>query len=111
MFARDVNGRGLLYPIAGGDPRTIPGWLPEDIWVTWSADGHSAYVYHDEKTSATVYRIDLAAGKREPVTTFAPVDPAGVTSVLNVRMTADGKAYAYSFLREMSDLFLVEGAQ
>jgi len=63
------------------------------------------YVYHDEKTSATVYRIDLAAGKREPVTTFAPVDPAGVTSVLNVRMTADGKAYAYSFLREMSDLF------
>jgi Tol biopolymer transport system component len=111
MFARDVNGQGLLYPIAGGDWRAIPGWLPEDIWIAWSADGRSAYVYHDDKTSAPVYRLDLAAGKRELVTTLAPVDPAGVTSVLNVRMTADGKTYAYSFLREMSDLFLVEGVR
>jgi serine/threonine protein kinase len=111
MFARDVNGQGLLYPIAGGDARTIPGWLPEDIWITWSADGRFAYVYHDEKTSALVYHLDLATGKREVVTTLAPSDPAGVTSVLNVRMTADGKTYAYSFLREMSDLFLVEGAR
>jgi hypothetical protein len=111
MFARDVNGRGLIFPIAGEEPRTIPGWLPEDIWITWSADGRSAYVYHDEKTSALVYRLDLATGKRELVNTLAPSDSAGVTSVLNVRMTADGKTYAYSFLREMSDLFLVEGAR
>lgn len=111
MFARDVNGRGLIYPIAGGEPRTIPGWLPEDIWITWSANGRSAYVYHDEKTSALVYRLDLATGKRDLVNTLAPSDAAGVTSVLNVRMTADGKTYAYSFLREMSDLFLVEGVR
>jgi hypothetical protein len=42
---------------------------------------------------------------------LAPSDPAGVTAVLNVRMTADGKAYAYSFDRELSDLFLVEGVR
>jgi Tol biopolymer transport system component len=111
MFARDVNGQGLIFQIAGGEPQTIPGWSPEDIWITWSADGHSAYLYHDEKTSALVYRLDLVTGKRELVTTLAPGDSAGVTSVLNVRMTADGKTYAYSFLREMSDLFLVEGAR
>jgi hypothetical protein len=111
MFARDVNGQGLLFRIVGGDPRIIPGWSPEDIWITWSADGRSAFVYHDQKTSAPVYRLDLTTGKRELVTTVAPGDPAGVTSVLNVRMTADGKTYAYSFLREMSDLFLIEGAR
>jgi Tol biopolymer transport system component len=85
--------------------------LPEDIWITWSADGRAVYVYHDEKISALVYRLDLATGKRELVTTLAPGDSAGVTSVLNVRMTADGKTYAYSFLKEMSDLFLVEGVR
>ena len=111
MFARDVNGQGLLFRIVGGDPRIIPGWSPEDIWITWFADGRSAFVYHDQKTSAPVYRLDLTTGKRELVTTVAPGDPAGVTSVLNVRMTADGKTYAYSFLREMSDLFLIEGAR
>jgi serine/threonine protein kinase len=111
VFARDVNGTGELYPIAGGESRVLPGWSPEDIWITWSTDGRSAYVYHDDKTSAPVYRLDLATGKRELVATLAPADPAGVTAVLNIRMTADGKAYAYSFDRELSDLFIVEGVR
>ncbi len=111
IFARDLSGKGQLYPIAGGEARAIPGWMMEDIWITWSADGRSAYLYHDDKTSAQVYRLDLATGKRELVMTLAPSDPAGVTAVLNVRMTADGKSYAYSFERELSDLFIVEGAR
>lgn len=111
VFARDLNGKGELYPIAGGEPQTLPGWTPEDIWVTWSADGRSAYVYHDEKTFALVYRLDVATGKRQLVTTLAPSDSAGITAVVNVRMTPDGKAYAYSFDRELSDLFQVEGVR
>jgi eukaryotic-like serine/threonine-protein kinase len=109
VFARDLSGEGGLYPIAGGEFQSLRGWLPEDIWIGWSADGRSAYLYHDEKTSGPVYRLDVATGKRQPIATLAPGDPAGVTSILNVRMTPDGKASAYSFFRELSDLFLVEG--
>ena len=111
VFARDLSGKGGLYPIAGGEPRGLPGWTPDDIWITWSADGHSAYVYHDDKTSAPVYRLDLANGKRELVATLFPGDSAGVTSLYNVRMTADGKSYAYSVARELSDLYLLEGVR
>ncbi len=111
IFARDVNGQGGLYAIAGGQSRAIPGWSAEDIWISWSADGRSAYVYHDEKTSAALYQLDLNTGKRELIKTLAPSDLAGVTAILNVRMTPDGKSYAYSFLRELSDLFLVEGVR
>jgi hypothetical protein len=68
-------------------------------------------VYHDEKTSAPVYKIDLDSGKREMLMTLAPSDIAGVTTLINVRMTADGKAYGYSFSRELSDLFQVEGVK
>jgi hypothetical protein len=88
----------------------IPGWLPEDIWVTWAADGRSTYLYHDDKTSAPVYRLELATGKRERITTLAPSDAAGVTSIV-VRMTANGNSYGYSFSRELSDLFLVDGVR
>jgi eukaryotic-like serine/threonine-protein kinase len=109
IFARDVEGHGGLYPIAGGESHAIPGWLADDMWVNWSPDGRSAFVYEDAKNSASVYRIDLSSGKRVPMITVAPVDPAGVTSVLDLRMTADGKTYAYSFFRELSDLFLVSG--
>ena len=110
-FARDLSGKGQLYPLAGGEPQSLPGWLPKDIWITWSADGRSAYLYHDEKTFAPVYRLDVATGKRELVMTLAPGDSAGVTAIQNVRMTPDGKTYAYSYSRELSDLFMVEGAR
>ena len=111
MFARDVNGRGQLYPIAAGEPRAVPGWAPEDLWINWAADGRSAYVYDDDKIAAPVYRLDLNTGKRDLVATLAPSDSAGVTAIVSVRTTADAKAYAYSFSRELSDLFLVEGAR
>jgi hypothetical protein len=111
VFARDVAGKGQLFPLAGGEPRPISGWLPEDFWVNWSADGRSAYVFHDEKTSAPVYRLDVATGKRQLVMTIALGDPAGVTAVTDVRVTPDGKAYAYSYSRELSDLFLVEAVR
>jgi serine/threonine protein kinase len=65
IFARDISGKARLYPLAGGESQAFPGWLPEDIWITWSADGRSAYLYHDEKTSAPVYRLDVAAGGEE----------------------------------------------
>ncbi|HEX8817506.1 MAG TPA: hypothetical protein VF753_18590 [Terriglobales bacterium] len=93
----------------GGTPRPISDCHAEDIWVHWSADGKSGYVYHDEKTSAAVFRIDVASGKRERVWTLTPGDPGGVTSIYRVRTSADGKTYAYSYFRELSDLFLVEG--
>jgi len=111
IFARDLSGKGVLYPIAGGESRPVPGWLPEDLWITWSADGRSAYVYQDEKTSARVYGLDLVTGKRDLVATLGPSDAAGVTAILSVRMTADGKIYAYSFTRELSDLFIVSGVR
>jgi Tol biopolymer transport system component len=95
----------------GIEPQSLSGWLPKDIWITWSADGRSAYVYHDDKTSAPVYRLDVATGKRELVMMIGPNDSAGVTAIQNLRITPDGKSYAYSFSRELSDLFLVDGAR
>lgn len=111
IFARDVTGKGVLYPVAGGEARPLLGWSSEDIWITWSADGRSAYVYDDEKTSAPVFRLDVATGKREPIMTIVPSDPDGVTAIVSVRMTADGKTYAYSDSRELSDLFIASGVK
>jgi serine/threonine protein kinase len=111
IFARDTGGKARLYPVAGGEAQAIPGWMPEDIWITWSADGRSAYMYHDEKTSALVYRLDVLRGRRSLVATLGPSDVVGVTSVVSVTLTPDGKSYAYSYSRNLSDLFLAEGAR
>jgi Tol biopolymer transport system component len=108
IFARDTSGRAWLYPVAGGEAKAIPGWLPEDIWITWSADGRSAYVYQDKKILARVYRLDLTTGRRSLFATLGPSDAVGVTSIVCVSMTPDGKSYAYSYARSLSELFLVD---
>jgi serine/threonine protein kinase len=107
LFARDTSGKAKLYPVAGGQPKDVAGWLPEDVWITWTKDGKEAYIFDDEKTSATVYRLDLTTGKRQLVRKLSPADTSGVTSISNVLYTPDGKSYAYSDTQELSELFIV----
>ena len=111
VVARDLNGSGWLYPLGGGQPQPLAGLTADDIWINWSGDGRAAYVYQDEKTHAQVFRLDLLTGKRQLVTTVGPADPAGLTTTGPVRITPDGKSYAYSYYRALSDLYLAEGVK
>src|SRR5579875_18654 len=111
VFARDLNGRGWLYLLAGGNPKAVQGLAPGDIWINWSSDGCGAYVYQDDKTHAQVFRINLAKGKRQTIATLRPADPAGLNSIGPVRITPDGRSYAYSYDRSLSDLYLVGGVK
>ncbi|MGB9403805.1 MAG: protein kinase [Candidatus Acidiferrales bacterium] len=110
-FARDLNGRGWLYPMAGGEAKAVAGVLPEETWVNWSADGRSAYVYQDKKDDAEVFRVDVTTGKRQQVAKLGPGDPAGLVGIEPVRVTPDGRAYAYSYNRSLSDLYVVDGVK
>lgn len=111
VFARDLSGKGWLYPVAGGTTRPIPGMTSQDTWTNWSRDGRSAYVYQDRQMYADLYRLDLATGKRQLVKKLAPSDPAGLSAIAPVRITPDGKACAYSYDRALSELYVVEGVK
>jgi hypothetical protein len=87
----------------------VLGLNPSDIWINWSGDGRFGYVCQDEITRAPVFRIELATGKRQFLTELAPSDPAGLTAILPVRITPDGKFFAYSHERALSSLFLARG--
>lgn len=54
-------------------------------------------------------RLDLATGKRTFVREITPADPTGVASLADVRLTPDGKAYCYSFMRALSRLYVIDG--
>jgi hypothetical protein len=41
--------------------------------------------------------------------TISPADPAGVQGLAGLKFSADGKSYAYSALRIISDLYVVDG--
>ena len=88
-------------------PRVEPG----EVTVRWTADGRGLYVTRSSAMPLVVYRLDLATGRREPVHSFAPPDPAGLISVGPVLLSADGKSYVYSYRRILDDLYVVTGVQ
>jgi hypothetical protein len=55
--------------------------------------------------------VELASGRRTPWKTLVPPDPAGVSSINNVRITPRGDAYFYSYRRTVSELYLADGVR
>jgi Tol biopolymer transport system component len=101
--------RRYLYPLAGGEPVPVPGIEPDETAVGWTADGKSLYVFKRGLYPARIFRLDVATGKRELWKELTPPDPAGISNVTAPAIAADGKTYAYSYNRILSDLFLAEG--
>ena len=101
----------FLLPVAGGALRPIPGLSEMDEEAfQWSEDGRWLYVGNLHKgLPVKVYRLNVSSGRRELWKEFRPLDSGGVESLESVRLTRDGKTYVYSYQRELSTLYLVEG--
>jgi serine/threonine protein kinase/Tol biopolymer transport system component len=103
------DGNAYLYSLTGGPTKTVPGFLPSEQPIEWSADGKALYVYRPGEFPAKAYQLDLATGKRTLWRSLAPADPAGVSQIGPIVMTPDGASYIYGYHRTLSDLYLVEG--
>jgi hypothetical protein len=67
------------------------------------------YVAEKNQLPIRIFRLDINNGKRELWKEIAPSDRAGVEAGFTLQITPDGKYYAYSFQRLLSDLYLIEG--
>jgi eukaryotic-like serine/threonine-protein kinase len=109
LLAIDGDRQRWLYPIAGGDPQKLSVvFNPNERTMGFSADGKSLLL-RTTTIPVRISRVDLTTGKREPWKEIVPADPAGVQSIPIIRFSADGKSYAYSVGRILSDLYVVDG--
>jgi sugar lactone lactonase YvrE len=98
----------MNYPVDGGAPQVVGGAGPTDDAVQWSADGRALYVVASGQRQ-WIDRIDLATGGRTRWRTLEVSDRPGLPVIMEVRMTRDGSAYAYSYQRWLTDAFVVTG--
>jgi hypothetical protein len=98
-------------PLAGGEARPVAARLPPDARpLRMSADGRHLFLATGH-VPVRIDRFDLVTGRSVPWRTLMPDDVAGVVGVLYADVTRDGSAYAYSYLRLLQDLYLVEGVR
>jgi len=94
-----------LYPFAGGSPKPIPSLQPDDRIVRF--DGK--YVW--TSTDNAIFRIDLTTGQRERISDCHSGSPQQALFTGAPVLSADGRAYAYTYVTVTSDLYVVEGAR
>jgi eukaryotic-like serine/threonine-protein kinase len=109
LLARDTKGQRWLCPIGGGEPQKFDVAIkPDEFIMGFSSDGKSLRV-RARTIPVEIVSVDVASGRREPWKEIAPADPAGAQMVFLIAFSADGKSYAYSVSRVLSDLYVVDG--
>jgi WD40 repeat protein len=103
------DGTFALYALDGSGSRPIPGLVHGEVPSTFTTDGSSLYVYRPGELPAKVYRLNLASGRKQLWKELMPPDAAGVYFIRPPLFSSDGNAYAYSYARLLSDLFMVDG--
>ena len=65
----------------------------------------------ESPASLKIYRLDPASGQRELWKTLAPAELTGLnpSETGSLLLTPDGKVYSYTYMRDLSYLYVVEG--
>jgi len=104
------------FPTEGGPLRSLAGAEPGEVPIQWSSDGRLLFVFKPGELPGRIFSLNVATGQRLLWKQIEVADPTGVAGAsragrgsLSVAMTSDAKSYAYSFGRQLSELYLVEG--
>jgi Tol biopolymer transport system component len=112
LFVVRGDNRAFLYPLEGGDPRELTAYQPGESATGWSGDGRFLYLFNAFGMPVRVWKLDVGTGRRELWREFAPPDATGSGGAAAAfAISADGKSYAYTYSRSLSELFIVEGTR
>lgn len=108
---RGADGKLGIWPLDGSGLRPIPG-LDANFYTTgWSTDGSAIYLSPSEADQrvAKVYKVNPVTGKMDFWRNFGADAGAGITNIGAPRFSADGSAYAYVYVRILSEAYVVTG--
>jgi hypothetical protein len=109
ILERPENGPVQLMPLETRTLREIKGLQEKDRLLQVSADGASVLVANPNGMTAAVYRVTVQSGDRKLIKTLEMHDPTGGFGITRVAATPDGQSFAYNTLRQLSELYLLQG--
>ena len=109
LYGFGPDRSGYAFSIDGGEPTRIEGIDAADGLAGLAPDGR-IYVRRGNSTKipANIVLLDPSTGRATPWGDLVPGDATGINALQALRFSRNG-AYAYSYFRSLSSLFLVEG--
>jgi serine/threonine protein kinase len=108
VAAVDPDGKIALYSTDGGEAITVPGTLPGERAIEWTADAKSLLVIRQDVPNV-VNEVEISTGKRKPFRTLPVPDGIRAEDLASPVFSADFKSYVMAYSRIASDLYVVEG--
>jgi dipeptidyl aminopeptidase/acylaminoacyl peptidase len=110
----DRYGEYYLCSVEGGaDPQPLAGYVDGDTLLQWAADGKSLYVREAGNLVLRIHRLDLSTGVRGFWRELVPPDPTVLIDIGSdpgqVRITPDGRSFAYTYWTFEGELYLAQG--
>ncbi len=111
LALRGPKGAAYVVSVGGGEPNPVRGWETNSSLAGWTPDGRILV----RKGTVTelpmrLFALDPETGREELWREFSPADATGINSLISFRNAPNG-AYAYSFFRNLSIQYLVEGVK
>ena len=106
--ADDNKVLGWTLP-SGGPARELATLGDAEAFSGWSADPARIFVARWNGPQARIDSLDVATGRRTTIREITVDDPAGLLTVPDLYLSADGQTYIYRSSLMLSTLYLVTG--
>jgi eukaryotic-like serine/threonine-protein kinase len=100
-----------IYDVESGSSHPPKGWGSDDQFVRWAEQRSEVYVSKEIPSIqplVRIYRLNVMTGKRILTKEISIPDPAGF-SFVSLLLAPDAESYFYTYTRQLSTLFLVDG--
>jgi Tol biopolymer transport system component len=110
----DRYGEYYLCSTAGQmEPTPLAGYRDGDVLLQWSADGRFLFTREPGNLVLRIDKLDFSSGSRQFWKELVSPDPTVLIDIGSdpgqIRITPDGKSYAYTYWTFEGELYLAQG--
>jgi Tol biopolymer transport system component len=111
VAGRNAAGETVVLDRETQKLESVAGVEPQESLAQWTEDGRDLIVYSSTPWEARFYRVDVATGKRTLLQAIGPLQEPGSITPMRVAYAEQSKTYAYSTVRVLGNLYVVEGLE